>query len=226
MQLHYNVLIIDDEKELANATKEYFEAFGISAMCLYSADEAENWLNSNKADIMLLDVNLGDKSGFDLCRNIRKASDVPILFISARIATDDILLGLNIGGDDYITKPYELSVLLAKVKARLLREEKAKSNINIGNLSFDLEKRIVFKNGIDLELKNKEFLLLSYFAQNANRILTKDEIFSAVWGDAFFSDGTLMVHVRKLREKIENDPENPKMLKTAHRAGYIFNSEK
>ena len=221
--MRYSVLIIDDEKELANATKEYFEAFGVSAVAVYTITEAREWQKNNQAELLLLDINFKTESGLEYCRELRKTSNVPILFVSARLSTDDILMALNIGGDDYITKPYELSVLLAKVKARLNRQDRMDSKIMTGDLELDLEKRKAYKNGIDLELKNKEFLLLTYFAQNANRILTKDEIFIAVWGDAFFSDGTLMVHVRKLREKIEQNSENPKILKTVHRAGYIFN---
>jgi len=220
--MKYSVLIIDDEKMLAEATKEYFETFFVSSAAVYSINQAAEWLKSNQADLLLLDINFENESGLDFCKQLRKTSNVPILFISARQSIDDILVALNIGGDDYITKPYELSVLLAKVKARLLRQEKSVSKIAIGNIELDSEKRKAYKNGEDLELKNKEFLLLSYFMQNANRILTKSEIFTSVWGDAFFSDGTLMVHVRKLREKIEKDPNNPSILKTAHRAGYIF----
>jgi len=217
-----NVLIIDDEKVLAEATKEYFEAFSVSSAAVYSISEAARWLNGNQADLLLLDINFENESGLDFCKQLRKTNNVPIIFISARQSIDDILVALNIGGDDYITKPYELSVLLAKVKARLLRQEKSISKITIGNLELDFEQRKAYKNGEDLELKNKEFLLLKFFMQHPKRILAKDEIFSAVWGDSFFSDGTLMVHVRKLREKIEEDPDNPVILKTAHRAGYIF----
>ena len=127
----------------------------------------------------------------------------PFLFISARLSTDDILLALNIGGDDYITKSYELSILLAKIKARLSRQDKKQGKTVVGDLEFDFEKRKVYKNGVDLELKNKEFLLLTYLAQNADKALTKDAIFSAVWGDAFFfgryADGAYPQTARKNR---------------------------
>jgi len=225
--MHYNVLIIDDETALGNATKEYFEAFGVTADFVPGASEAHGWLGANTADLLLLDINLKDGSGFELCRALRKNFHMPILFISARLSSDDILLALNIGGDDYITKPYELSILLAKVKARLSRSRQNQGKTLLAaDLTIDLELRKAFKNKVDLELKNKEFLLLAYLAQHSHKPLTKDEIFSAVWGDGFFSEGTLTVHIRRLREKIENDPENPELIKTLWRVGYIFEYEK
>lgn len=220
--MHYNVLIIDDEIELGNATKEYFEAFEITADFVDSKEKTLEWLKNNTADLILLDVNLKNESGFDLCKILRQDYHIPIIFISVRSSNDDILLALNIGGDDYITKPYELSILLAKVKARLRQNQTQMKIIKIADLLIDIEHRKALKNNVDLELKNKEFLLLAFLAQNKNKPLTKDEIFSAVWGDSFFSEGTLTVHIRKLREKIEKDPDNPEFIKTVWRVGYTF----
>lgn len=220
--MHCNVLIIDDEIELGNATKEYFEAFNVTADFVDNKDKTLEWLKSNSADLILLDVNLKNESGFDLCKIIRQKYSIPILFISVCSGNDDILLALNIGGDDYITKPYELNILLAKVKARLRQIKGQAKTISIAGLLIDIEQRKAFKDNIDLELKNKEFLLLAYLAQNKNKPLTKDEIFSAVWGDSFFSEGTLTVHIRKLREKIEKNPDNPEFVKTVWRVGYVF----
>lgn len=225
--MNYNVLIIDDEVELGNATKEYFEAFGVTAAFAESAAKTLDWLKTNTADLLLLDINLKNESGFELCRLLRQNYNMPILFISARIAHDDILLALNIGGDDYITKPYELSILLAKIKARLNRQATSQNKtIKFAGITIDLKNRKAVKDGVDLALKNKEFLLLAYLMQNTNKTLTKDEIFSAVWGDSFFSDGTLTVHIRKLREKIEKDADNPIIIKTVWKVGYIFNATK
>ncbi len=221
-----DVLIIDDEVELGNATKEYFEAFGVSAAFCDGAASAYAWLKENTTEIILLDINLKDGSGFELCRAVRKEYDMPIFFISARLARDDILLALGIGGDDYIVKPYELSILLAKVKARLLRTAGSKpKSVSAGNLLLDFENRKAYKNGADLALKNKEFLLLAYLVKHAGKTLTKDEIFSAVWGDAFFSDGTLSVHIRKLREKVEDNPDSPERIQTAWGVGYVFKAK-
>lgn len=220
--MHYNVLIIDDEVELGIATKEYFEAFGVTTGFTDSADKALEWLKHHTADLLLLDINLKESSGFELCKILRREYSMPILFISARLANDDILLALNIGGDDYITKPYELSILLAKVKARLMRQMNQTKQIKSGDLFLEINTRKAYKGNVDLELKNKEFLLLAFLIQNKNKTLTKDEIFSAVWGDTFFSEGTLTVHIRRLREKIEEDTENPERIKTVWKVGYAF----
>jgi len=215
-------LIIDDEIGLGKATKKYFEAFGLKTEFLESAEKTLSFLKENSADLLLLDINLKNESGFDLCKKLREDYNMPILFISARLSSDDILLALNIGGDDYITKPYELSILLAKVKTRLARERQQNKIVKAADLVVDLENRKAIKAGVELDLTNKEFKLLALLVQNPNRTLTKEEIFSKVWGDSFFSDGTLNVHIRKLREKIEKDPDDPKLIKTVWKVGYVF----
>lgn len=223
--MKYDVLIVDDEIGLGKAVKEYFLAFGVKTEFLSSPSETLNWFEQNSAGLVLLDINLKEESGFELCRVLRQKYNMPILFISARLSNDDILLALNIGGDDYITKPFELNILLAKVKARLNRESHQAKTIEAAGLIIDLENRKALKAGNELELTNKEFKLLSFLVQNKNKTITKDEIFSAVWGDTFFSDGTLNVHIRKLREKIERDPENPEYIKTVWKIGYVFECE-
>ncbi|MCL1901238.1 MAG: response regulator transcription factor, partial [Firmicutes bacterium] len=174
--------------------------------------------------LILLDINLVESSGFDLCKTIRKDYDTPIFFVSARMSSDDMLIALNIGGDDYITKPYELGVLLAKIKARLKRDkEKNESSIVvINNIKIDYVKMKAYFGGKDLELKAKEFKLLSYFISNKNKVVTKDEILNNVWGDTYISDGALNVQIFRLREKIEKTPEEPTYIKTVWGKGYIF----
>ena len=228
--MKYNVLIVDDELMLANITAEYFDAFGVSTFVVDTAEKCVQFLRENEADLILLDINLNESSGFDLCRIIRKNYDTPIFFVSARVSTDDMLIALNIGGDDYITKPYELNVLLAKIKARLKRSElqkelSANANANntniveIGNLKIDHIKMKVFLSGTDLELKPKEFKLLAYFAANKNKVISKDEILTNVWGDTFITDGALNVQVSRLREKLGGT-----QIKTKWGQGYIFES--
>jgi len=222
--MDYNVLIVDDEIMLANMTAEYFNAFDIKAFAVATAREALDFLKENNADLILLDINLIESSGFDLCKTIRQDYDTPIFFISARVSTDDMLIALNIGGDDYIIKPYELSVLLAKVKARLKREEgksKATSTI-INDLRIDYIKMKAYLNDKDLELKAKEFKLLSFLIANKNKIVSKDEILNEVWGDTYISDGALNIQIFRLREKIEKNPEAPEFIKTVWGQGYIF----
>lgn len=228
--MHYNCLIVDDEEELAKMTAEYFEMFDIKTQYVTSAASCFDFLNENEVDIILLDINLGDGSGFDVCKKVREEYQLPILFISARQSDDDVLVALSIGGDDYVKKPYSLSVLLAKVKVNLKRVEQLKK-LNSESaqvvadedvMKLDVSTMSVIFNGERIMLKAKEFALLSTLYKHRNTIVTKDKLFEEVWGDTFYSDGTLNVHVRKLREKLEEDPNDPKMIKTIWGTGYIL----
>jgi two-component system response regulator RegX3 len=178
-------------------------------------------------EVILLDINLGAASGFDLCRRLRRTTNIPIMFISARTSDDDMLLALNIGGDDYIPKPYSLSVLLAKVKAALKRYRglSDKDTLDFGGLTIDAGRGMVTLNGRDVELKTMEYKLLLYLAQNKNRVVPKDELFRNVWGDSITGDNTLNVHIRHLREKLEDDPQNPRLIKTIWGTGYMFRGD-
>lgn len=229
--MHYNCLIVDDERELADATCEYFEMFDVKCQTVYSAKECLDFLDANSVDVLLLDINLGDGSGFNVCKTIRETSDIPIIFISARQSDDDILIALNIGGDDYVKKPYSLSVLLAKVKVTLKRVENIRLSLEAKDapapsaddtISVDQATMKIQVNGMDIALKAKEFKLFNYLYSKKNTIVSKDELLINVWGDTFFSDGTLNVHIRRLREKIEEDPNNPKYIKTIWGTGYIL----
>lgn len=227
--MHYNCLIVDDEMELASATSEYFNMFDIKAHFVISAGECREFLKTNEIDMMLLDINLKDGSGFELCKEIREKSQIPILFISARQSDDDVLIALNIGGDDYIKKPYSLSVLLAKVKIVLKRMVTDKSDKTEDIKQNEMSHFVIIPDtmsvkveGREVLLKAREFRLFEYLYNNKNRIVPKAELFSAVWGDAFYSDGTLNVHIRKLREKLEENPNEPKYIKTIWGTGYIL----
>ena len=222
--MKYDCLIVDDEMELARATSEYFDMFGISALVAESASKCMELIREHTFGMILLDINLGSESGFNLCREIRLDTDIPILFISARQSDDDVLIALNIGGDDYIKKPYSLSVLLAKVKVIQKRYHNLEqvSCEDSNRIHVDRDARKVFVNGKDILLKTKEFNLLLYLYENKNKVITKDELFRKVWGDQFFSDGTLNVHIRKIREKFEDDPNEPVHIKTVWGTGYIY----
>ena len=224
--MHYKSLIIDDEVELTKMTAEYFEMFGVTCFVANDMDSALEFFKENTCDVILLDVNLKDKSGFELCKTIRENYDTPILFISARQSDDDVLIALNIGGDDYIKKPYSLSVLLAKVNVILKRTAntylETKDNDSGTNSPLDKDTMSFIINGRKIALKAREFALAQYLYDNRNSIVTKDQIFEAVWGDSFYSDGTLNVHIRRLREKIEEDPNNPQIIKTIWGTGYMM----
>ena len=232
--MHYNCLIVDDEVELAKMTAEYFEMFDIKTQYVESAASCYDFLNNNEVDIILLDINLGDGSGFDVCKKIREDYKLPILFISARQSDDDVLIALSIGGDDYVKKPYSLSVLLAKVKVNLKRVEEIKKlesttsqvssdkDESEADINLDEPTMSVILKGERISLKAKEFALLKCLYEHKNTIVTKDELFEEVWGDTFYSDGTLNVHIRKLREKLEEDPNEPVYIKTIWGTGYIL----
>lgn len=225
--MKYDCLIIDDEKVLADSTKDYFNLFDVKTAAVYSDADARKFIKENEISLILLDINLGDGSGFELCKYIRETSQMPILFISARNTDDDKIIALNIGGDDYIEKPYSLGVLLAKVKVTLKRfgntNEKSmecKDEYVNGNIRIDLINKNVFKNGEKVKLTSLEFTLLNYFIDNPERLITKQELFDNVWCDRYTSDGTLNVHVRHLREAVEDDPNNPMHIITVWKEGY------
>ena len=226
--MRYDCLIVDDETELSKSTCEYFNMFDISAVWVADAESCMNFVRDNQLGLILLDINLGSSSGFELCKKLRQTTDIPILFISARTSDDDMLLALNIGGDDYIQKPYSLSVLLAKVKAvlkRYKRETSDGTSLDFGVFSIDTKNPQVIINGKSVQLKTMEYKLLLYLAQNNNRTVSKDDIFRHVWGDSITGDNTLNVHIRHLREKLETDPQNPRYIKTVWGTGYVFRGE-
>ena len=234
--MHYNCLIVDDETDLARMTAEYFRAFGLSCEYVDGKESCFAFFKENTADLILLDINLGDGSGFDVCRKLREDMQLPILFISARQSDDDVLIALTIGGDDYVKKPYSLSVLLAKVKIILKRLEQMKQPSGAAaaqpaeaagseaseEFKPDPATMSVLVEGRQVELKAKEYALLDCLYRHKNAIVKKEDLFDEVWGDTFFSDSTLNVHIRRLREKIEEDPKNPKYIKTVWGTGYYL----
>lgn len=221
--MRYDCLIVDDEEVLSQSTCEYFSAFGLSSFWAADAAACLRFFSENSAGLILLDINLGNSSGFDLCRQLREITNIPILFISARQSDDDMLLALSIGGDDYIQKPYSLSVLLAKVKVVLGRySAQAAPVLKIGEIQLDEKAHAVLLNGEPLELKMMEFKLLTYLMKNAGRVLSKEELFKNIWEDTFTGDNTLNVHIRRLREKLESNPNNPQYIQTVWGTGYIF----
>ena len=225
--MRYDCLIVDDEKAIADNTCEYFNMFDVKTRACYSMAEALSFFSENETGLVLLDINLGDGSGFELCKHIRESLNIPILFISARNTDDDKIIALNIGGDDYVEKPYSLGVLLAKVKVMLRRfgamEEKPQADIfTDGDLSVDKKNKTVTISGEPKKLTSMEFSLLCYLIDNPDRLITKAELFDNVWKDKFTSDGTLNVHIRKLREAVEEDPKNPLRIQTVWKEGYKF----
>lgn len=224
--MHYDCLIVDDEIELANNTCEYLNMFDVKSYVCHSVEECKKFFLENDTIMMLLDINLGDGSGFELCKELRQTKDIPILFISARNTDDDKIIALNIGGDDYIEKPYSLGVLLAKVKVILKRYKKEDIlEYNDNHLRVDYKNKKVYVDNNLVKLTSLEYKLLIYLINNSNRLITKEELFDNVWKDKWTGDGTLNVHIRKIREAIEVDPNNPKYIITVWKEGYRFEGE-
>ncbi len=226
--MQYNCLIVDDEEELAKMTAEYFRMFDISTAYVTGTNACYDFLEKNTVDLMLLDINLGDGTGFDICKKVREKYQLPILFISARQSDDDVLVALSTGGDDYIKKPYSLAVLLAKVKINLKRAEQLKGLSAVtsksGDEDFCLDEptmSVILKGNV-ISLKAKEFALLKCLYEHRNTRVAKAPLFEEVWKDTFYSDATLNVHIRKLREKIEENPNEPRLIKTVWGTGYML----
>ncbi|WP_028515571.1 response regulator transcription factor [Ruminococcus flavefaciens] len=240
--MKYQCLMVDDDITIAETTAEYFNIFDIKTAYVTGYDETLKFLDENEVSLILLDINLGERSGFELCKQIRTAYDMPILFISARTSDDDILTALNIGGDDYIKKPYTLNILLAKVKAILNRYEKAAEAANAvsakavsvsieaetserritKDILLDTGTRKLYKNGKEVTMKQMEYKMLLYLLNNRGRVVTKDEFLRNVWEDEYIGEGTIPVHIRHLREKIEKDSNAPDIIKTVWGVGYII----
>jgi two-component system response regulator RegX3 len=220
-------LVIDDDTSIASTICEYFNLFDLNCIYATSFKTGLQLAEENKPSLIILDINLGDESGFNLCKKLREKSDVPIIFISARNTDDDILVALSIGGDDYMTKPFSMSVLLAKAKVMLRRSAKAPSHdtrdvIRFGKIEIDKGNDRVTRNGEPVKIKPMELKLLLYLIDNQGNRVTKDELLEKVWGDTFIGEGTLSVHIRHLREKLEDVPSSPKYIKTIWGSGYMF----
>lgn len=225
------ILIVDDDGDLSMLIQDMLEDNGYASLYAASMDEAYDVLTNNRCDLILLDINLPDGTGFSLCQELRQTSQVPIIFASARTSEDDKVNGLDMGGDDYIAKPYSLKELMSRIRSILRRtygSDDDKSEILFlsveGNkIEINRHARTVSRNKNNVDMKPKEFDLLVYMAENKGRVLTKEQIMSAVWG--MYSDvepSTVAVHVRWLREKLETDPSHPQLIRTVWGSGYVL----
>lgn len=221
-----NVLIVDDEEELASIMSEMLEGYGYEVSCAGSAAAAFDALSENRFHLILLDVNLPETTGFEICRELRKVSSVPILFASARTGEADRITGFDIGGDDYLPKPYSMNELLARVNALIRRAygfSEEERLVSFGDVRVNLTSRTVTKGGQAVALSLREFDLLAFLCEHKNTALAKDRILNEVWGAfAPVETSTLTVHVRWLREKLEDDPANPRYVKTVFKVGYML----
>lgn len=219
------VLIVDDEKTLVKALSFNLEKEGFRVEQAYDGEEALQKVFAGKPDIVVLDLMLPELDGFEVCRRIRKKLNIPIIMLTARSEDIDKVLGLELGADDYLTKPFNSRELVARIKAILrrssVREEEARKLLQIGKLQIDLLQHRVRLDGDDINLTSKEFALLSFLAANAGNVYSREQLLEEVWGYDYYGDvRTVDVHVRHLREKIERDPGNPEYILTIWGTGY------
>ncbi|MCA0924139.1 MULTISPECIES: response regulator transcription factor [Bacillus] len=223
------VLIIDDEKEILELIDTVLTREGIDQVLTAStARDGLSLFHQEQPDLVILDIMLPDGEGYDICKQIRDVSHVPIIFLSAKGEESDKIVGLAIGGDDYITKPFSPKEVAYRVKAQLRRSSyvqpsQAEPVIKKGPFELNEQQAELTKNGAAIELTPKELMLMTYFLQHPNRVISKETLYQTVWGEDFFgSDNTVMVHIRRLREKIENSPSTPEFLVTVKGLGYKF----
>lgn len=224
------ILIIEDEEAIAELEKDYLEVNGYETVIENRGDAGLLRVMKEDFDLVILDIMLPGMDGFQVCNELRNVKDIPILMVSAKKEDIDKIRGLGYGADDYITKPFSPSELVARVKAHLSRYERlvgsntAKNKvIEIRGLTIDQDARRVFLNGEEKQLTAREYDMLLYFVQNPNKAIPKKELFSAVWGLESFGDiSTVTVHINKLRDKIEYDSANPQFIETVWGVGYRF----
>jgi len=224
------ILIIEDEEEIAEIEKDYLEINGFVVDVEYDGEEGVRSALNKDYDLILLDLMLPNISGYDICKRIRVDKEVPILIVSAKKEDIDIIKGLGFGANDYITKPFSPGELVARVKAQVERYNKIidigkndNDKINIKGLTIDKPSRTVFLNEKEISLTATEFELLYFLASNPNRVFSKDEIFTRVWGiDSFGDVASVVVYIKKLREKLEITPSQQKYIETLWGVGYKF----
>jgi DNA-binding response OmpR family regulator len=221
------VLVVDDDRPVQNSLRRLLALRGYHVHAVPSAEEALAYLRRERVDLMLLDLSLPGRDGLSLCRQVRSRWHFPIMVISARSDTDDKIVALEAGADDYITKPFDPPEILARVRAHLRRvdeysqPEPEPGAIAIGDLRIDPAQRQAFVAGEPVRLTDREFELMLLFSRNLWRALARKYLFEAVWGyDAELSPKTLAVYIRRLRMKIERDPENPEYIHTVRGYGY------
>lgn len=217
-----DILIIEDNKELAALLCDFLRAGNYTVSVADTGEKALLLYEKYGARLVVLDIMLPDIDGFAICSKIREESNTPILIVSARTGKEDKLNGLNLGADDYIEKPYDIDIMLAKIGGIFKRRYSLDELIE-GDLCLNKVTRGATKNGVPLELTAKEFDLLVLLIENKNKTLTKDYLFKRIWGsDSFSEQQTLTVHIKWLRQKIEDDPKKPQKIQTVWGVGYKF----
>ncbi len=220
------ILIIDDDSDLSMIITDMLESKGFEVKSAESSEKGFDILSESSFDLILLDINLPDSSGFEVCRQLREVSNVPVIFASARTSETDRITGFDIGGDDYLPKPYSMKELLSRINALIRRTygstDKEKT-VSFGNITVNITARTVTRDGKAVNLSLKEFDLLAYLCEHKNEAIAKDKLINEVWGAfSMVEPSTLTVHIRWLREKLESEPAKPRFIKTVWGVGYIL----
>lgn len=230
------ILIVEDDREIAMLERDYLEINGFETVHIESGDTAVQTALDGGFDLVLLDVMLPHMSGYDICRELREKTEIPVLMVTARTESIDRIRGLGLGADDYIVKPFDPAELVARVRAHLSRYERIRRGagaaantpedevITIGSLRILPRSWRVYRGEQELKFPNREFELLKFLAMNPNIVFSKEQLFERIWGYDYVGDSaTVTVHINRIREKIEEDPSSPKIIETIWGAGYRLN---
>ena len=224
------ILLVEDEATIAESVKYALETEGYDVSVANDGRTALELAESESPDLVLLDLMLPEMSGFDVCRLMRDRWEMPIVIISAKDSEADIVAGLELGADDFVTKPFSMRILLSRIRANLRRGEISNAvegdSLEVGPLQMDVERHEVLLSGEPISMRPKEFDLLQVLMEESGRLVRRQALLDRVWGYDFYGDTkTLDVHIRRLREKIERDPQNPELLTTIRGLGYKLSDE-
>ncbi|WP_160035567.1 response regulator YycF [Paenibacillus sp. An7] len=233
------ILVVDDEQPIADILKFNLEKEGYQVTCAFDGIQAVELALSEQPDLILLDLMLPGKDGMDVCREVRAQLETRIIMLTAKDSEIDKVLGLELGADDYVTKPFSTRELLARVKAQMRRQQKPQIQVDtsssaeeqqglkLHDLYFDTDMYTAYKGGATLDLTHREYELLYYMAKNAGKVMTREHLLQAVWGFEYFGDvRTVDVTIRRLREKIEENPSKPETIVTRRGLGYLIRGSK
>ena len=224
------VLIIEDDPQIAEIERDYLAINNFEVEIAQTGEEGIQMALANHYDLIILDLMLPGTDGFGVCSKLRETLDIPIIMVTAKQEDIDTIKGLNMGADDYITKPFSPNVLVAHVKANIAQYDRLKesggvkpSEVKVGHIRILTDSRSVFVNDMEVEVKNKEYELLLFLVENKDRVFSRETLYERIWGlDALGDNITVAVHINRLREKIEDEPSQPKYIQTVRGAGYRF----
>lgn len=228
--MNKKILIIEDDQSIAELERDYLEIEGFHVEIASDGKSGLDAAINKQFDLILLDLMIPNINGFDICKQVRKVSNIPIIMVTAKFEDIDKVRGLGLGADDYVVKPFSPRELVARVKAhisryeRLIQTDTPRDEIHVRGLQINMASRQVFLDGKEVLFTTKEFDLLSFFVMHPNQVFSKEELFEKIWGlDSMGDNATVTVHVKKIRKKIEKDTSNPEYIQTMWGSGYRFN---